>query len=71
MKDTLAEQGEPCTTVALSFDQFQLGDVALDHSVVDQPGEAGSHRLFVFLDASREGLQFGNATFAYASQPGI
>jgi hypothetical protein len=37
------------------------------HAVVDRPSKAGSHRIFVFLNARSKGLQFGNATLARTS----
>src|SRR6266567_3542091 len=64
MKYPLAEQRKARPTIPLSFDQFQLGHMSLHHTIIDPPGETGSHRVFVFLDASepwtavREGCCF-------------
>ncbi len=67
MKDTLAEQGKPCTTISLSFDEFELGHVAFDHAVIDPPGEPSSHRLFVFLNSCGKGLEFREVTLVHLS----
>ena len=71
VKDSLAEQRKACLTIALSFDQFQLGHVSLDHAVIDPPGETSSHRIFVFLDPSGKGLQFGKIAAFHLVKPGI
>jgi hypothetical protein len=41
------------------------------HSIVDPPGEPGSHRLFVFLDSKGLGLEFREAALAHLGQPPI
>jgi hypothetical protein len=42
MEHPKASQRKASLPVALSFDQFQLGDMTLDHAVIDPPGEASS-----------------------------
>src|SRR5436305_14799896 len=56
VKYPCSEQRKACSTISLPFDQFQLGDVFLDHPIIDSPGEPGSHRLFVFLYSNSIGL---------------
>jgi hypothetical protein len=57
MQHSLAEQGKASLAVALSFDEFQFGHMAFDHAIVDPPGEAIFHRIFVFLDSSGKRLE--------------
>src|SRR5579884_615947 len=71
MKDPFSQQRKACSTIALSFDQFQLGDVSLDHAVIDPPGQTISHRVFVFLDPRGKGEQFRNLAAFYLGQPSI
>ena len=71
VKHTLAEQRKACLTIPLSFDQFQLGHLSLDHPVIDPPGETSSHGLFVFLDPSSKGLEFGKLTALHLLKPAI
>jgi hypothetical protein len=71
MKDPFSQQWKACLAISLSFNQFELGHVALDHAVADPPGESGSHRVFVFLDPSSKGLEFGKVAAFYLGQPGI
>ena len=71
MQHSLAQQREACPTISLSFDQFQFRDVSLDHPVIDPPGEASSHGVFIFLDPRGKGLEFGKVTVFYLGQPGI
>jgi len=42
MKDAFSQQRKASPTIPLSFDQFELGDVSLNHPVIDPPSEAGS-----------------------------
>lgn len=71
MKNLFAQQREACSAISLPFDEFQFGDVALYHAVVDPPGEAIFHGLFVFFDSSSERLEFGKLAPCYLLQPGI
>ena len=71
MEDPLAEQRKVRLPIALSFDQFEPGHVPFHHAVVDPPGEASSHRVFVFLDPSRKGLKFGKVTAFHLVKPAI
>src|SRR6266571_1321189 len=66
-----AEKRKACLAISLSFDQFQLGHMAFHHAVIDPPGETSSHRVFVFLNSSGKGLEFGKFAAFYLSQPGI
>src|SRR5258706_16051196 len=52
------EQGKACFAISLSFDEFQLGHVSFDHAVIDPPGEAIFHGIFVFFDSSGKRLEF-------------
>jgi hypothetical protein len=45
MQHSLAKQGKACSAIPLPFDQFELGDMALHHSIIDPPSEASSHRV--------------------------
>jgi hypothetical protein len=54
MKYPLAQQWKAGSPIALSFDQFQFGHMALDHAVIDRPGQASSHSVFVFHDPRSE-----------------
>ena len=56
MNNPLAKQRKTSSAIALSFDQFQFGHMAFDHAIVDPPGEAIFHGVFVFLDSSGKGL---------------
>jgi hypothetical protein len=69
MKDAFAQERKSGPAVALSFDQFEFGHMALDHAVVDRPGEACLDSLFVFLDARSEGLQFSKVACLDALEP--
>jgi len=71
VKYPFSEQRKACSTISLPFDQFQLGDVFLDHPIIDPPGEPGSHRLFVFLYSNSKGLEFGKVAALHLSQPWI
>lgn len=71
MKDALAQQWKARSPIALSFDQFQLRHVSLDHAVIDPPGQTISHCVFVFLDPSSKRLEFGEPAAFNLSQPGI
>jgi hypothetical protein len=71
MKHPLAEQREACPTIPLSFNQFELGHMALNHAIINPPGETSSHGVFVFLNARSKGLEFGKFAVFYLSKPGI
>src|SRR5713226_2498932 len=71
MKYSLAEQRKASLAIPLSFDQFQLRHVTLDHAVIDPPGETSSHGIFVFLHSSSKGLEFGKVAAFHLGQPGI
>src|SRR5258707_3955727 len=71
MKDPLAEQRKACLTIPLSFDQFQLGHLSLDHPVIDPPGETSSHGIFAFLDPNSKALEFGKLTALHLLKPAI
>src|SRR5260370_42362440 len=71
MKDPLAEQRKACLTIPLSFDQFQLGHLSLDHPVIDPPGETSSHGIFVFLNPSSKRLEIGKLTALHLHKPAI
>ena len=55
VKHPFTQERKARSAISLPFDQFQLGHVSLNHAVIDPPGEASSHRVFVFLDASCRG----------------
>jgi len=71
MEDPFSEQRKTRSAVCLSFDQFEFGHMTFSHAVIDPPGETGSHRIFVFLDASSKGLKFGKFAAFHLGQPGI
>src|SRR6266700_8278145 len=71
VKHPFSEQREGCPTIALSFDQFQLGHVSLDHAVIDPPGETSSHGVFVFLHSSSKRLEFRKFAAFHLIKPGI
>lgn len=48
----LPEQGKTSSAITLSFNEFELGHMAFNHSIVDRKGKASPHRFFVLLDAS-------------------
>ena len=58
MQYPLAEQRKASLAIALSFDKFQFGHMAFNHAIVDPPGEAIFHGIFVFLDSSGKRLEF-------------
>src|SRR6266480_4432813 len=69
MKDAFSKERKASPTISLSFDQFELGDMSLDHAVIDSPSETSSHRIFVFLDPTSKGLQLREMAVFYLSQP--
>ena len=71
VKHTFAQERKACLAIPLSFDQFQLGHVAFHHAVTDPPGETSSHGIFVFLDPSGKGLEFGKFAALHSGKPGI
>lgn len=71
MKDAFSEQRKACSAIPLSFNQFQLGHVSLNHAVIDPPGEASSHGIFVFLDSRGKRLEFRQLAACYLVKPGI
>src|SRR5260221_3469784 len=58
MQHPLAEQRKASLAIALSVDQFQFGHMAFDHAIVDPPGEAIFHGIFVSLDSSGKRLEW-------------
>jgi hypothetical protein len=50
MQHSLAQEWKARPAIALSFDQFEFGHVALDHAITDPPSETGSYCVFVFLN---------------------
>ena len=71
MQHPLAQQRKASLAIALSFDQFQFGHMAFDHAIVDPPGEAIFHGIFVFLDSSGKRLDFRKLAVCYLVKPGI
>ena len=71
MEHPLAQEGKASSPISLPFDELQLRHVTLDHPVTDPPGETSSHGIFVFLDRSPKGLQFGKFAAGYLGQPGV
>jgi hypothetical protein len=62
VQDTLTEQGKSCSSIHRSFDEFQLVHMALDHSVIDGPGQTGLDCGFVFLYPVGKALKFWEIT---------
>ncbi len=71
VKHALAEQRKACSAIPLSFNQFQLGHVSLNHAVIDPPGQTSSHGIFVFLDSSGKRLEFRQLAACYLVKPSI
>src|SRR5260370_9637039 len=71
VKHELAEQRKACSAILLSFNQFQLGHVSLNHAVIDPPGETSSHGIFVFLDSRGKRLEFRQLAACYLVKPSI
>src|SRR5258708_6620995 len=71
MKHTFSQERKTSLAISLSFDQFQLGHVSLNHPVIDRPGEAISHRVFIFLNPGSKRLEFRKFAAFYLVQPGI
>ena len=71
VKHALAEQRKACSAISLSFDQFQLGHVSLDHAIIDPPGEASSHRVLVLLYSRSKRLEFGKFAAFHLIKPAI
>jgi hypothetical protein len=69
MQHTLAKQLEAGPTIALSFDPFQLGHMALDHAVVLRKGQSCQHCGFVSFHASKKALQFSDLAGFHAAEP--
>jgi hypothetical protein len=70
MKHPLAQERKSCPAITLSFDQFELGDMALDHAVIDPPGEASSRLASLsFSTPAAKDRSSGSLLFAtWASQ---
>src|SRR5436305_3176383 len=71
VKHPFSEQRKARPTIPLPFDQFQFGHVSLDHAVIDPPGEASSHGVFVLLHPSRKRLEFRKVALFHPVKPGI
>ena len=71
VEHTLAQQRKTCPAIALPFDQFQLRHMPFHHTVIDPPGKASSHRLFVFLNSRGKRLEFGQSAALHLGKPGI
>jgi hypothetical protein len=71
MENALAQEWKGRPAIALSFDQFQLGHVPIHPAIIDPPGETSFHCIFVFLDPSRKGLEFGKMAVFHLSKPGV
>jgi hypothetical protein len=71
MEHPLTQQRKACPAISLSFDQFQLGHLSFHQVIVDPAGESSSHGVFVFLNPSSKGLEFGKFAAFYLCQPGI
>ena len=56
MKNPFSQEGKSGSAIALPFDQFELVDVALNHSVVLGQGQPCQHRCFVPLDTQNKPL---------------
>ncbi len=71
MKNPLSQERKSCSPIALPFDELQLSHMPFDRSITPLPGETISHGVFVFLDASGKGLEFGKLAAFHLGQPGI
>src|SRR5260370_26603513 len=71
MKHPHTKERKNGLSIPLSFDQFQLRHMTLDHSIVDPPGETSSHCVFVFLDPSSKGLEFWKIAAVHLGKPGL
>ena len=71
MQDALPEQGKAGPSVHGAFDELEFGDASFDHAVIDGPGEAIAHSVFVFLNPGGKGLEFGKSTPLHLLKPGI
>jgi hypothetical protein len=71
MKNPFSEKGKSSSAIALSFDQFELGHMPFDHTIVDPPSEACSYSVFVFFHPSSKRLQFGNVAPLHLDKPRI
>src|SRR5260370_16055937 len=69
MKQPLTQERKTGPPIPLSFDQFQLRHMTLDHSIVDPPGETSSHCVFVFLDPSSIRLEFWKIAAVHLCKP--
>jgi hypothetical protein len=59
VKHPLAQGRKSGLAIHLPLDELELCHMSFDHAVIDPPGETSSHGIFVFLDPSRKGLEFG------------
>src|SRR5712692_5717085 len=71
MKDTFSQQRKARPTITLSFDQFELGHVSLNHAIIDPPGETSFHRVFVLLHSHSKRLEFGKSAAFHLIKPAI
>ena len=69
MKHPLAQEWKAGPPVALSFDQYQLVDEPLGHSVRIALAESGEHSLFISLKSPGKALHLDNTTLSHLILP--
>jgi hypothetical protein len=71
MKNSLAEQRDPCSSISHSFDQLQLVDMALNQPIVLGEGQSRHHSGFVSLNTGGKPLQFTNLARSGLLKPSV
>ena len=71
MKNPFSQERKIGSTIALSFDQFELGHLSFNHAVINPPGETSSHGIFVFFYSSSKGLEFSKLAAFHLGKPSI
>ena len=54
--------------ISLPFDELHLRDVTLGQTIIDRPGEAIFHCIFVFLNPASRGLEFADFALVHIGQ---
>src|SRR5690242_15587594 len=71
MKHALAQQGESCSAIAHTLDQFQFVDLSLNESVAFDPRQARLHCRFLAFNAQHETEEGADLAAPDLLSPGI
>jgi hypothetical protein len=71
MKNSLAEQRDPCSSIPHPFDQLELVDMALNQSIVLGKSQPCRHCGLVSLNTGSKPLQFTNLARSGLLKPSV